>query len=186
MRTMRLIFSFTLLARFHFSNVMSFAPTFRFHDVSSSRGAPLPGSKRPPFSTRFGMMLLHEEDIASIQDFFVSNVALGSDESVSIQPGSQLIDKPNPALSLFDPDMEAEVLSDLAHVAMDFSTFFSASRSLLRLYSIIGRLFVLSADYLPDHSIQPDELLIQLFLLFVAIKDITRPFVHKLLRKIRR
>lgn len=74
--------------------------------------------------------------------------------------------------TLDDPSIEAEVLNGMAHVAMDFSGMFSPSKSLYRFLSVIGRLFVISADYLPDHTINSEELLIQLFLIAVAMREL--------------
>lgn len=71
-----------------------------------------------------------------------------------------------------DPFFEAEILTDAAHVAMDFSGIvFSPSRSLLRLFTVLGRIFAISADYVVDHSVHTEELAIQLFLICVALKD---------------
>jgi hypothetical protein len=68
-------------------------------------------------------------------------------------------------------DLEAEVLTTMAHVTMDFTGLASPSKSLLRMFTVIGRIFVISSDYIVDNSIHPEELVIQLFLMSVAIKD---------------
>jgi hypothetical protein len=68
-------------------------------------------------------------------------------------------------------DLEAEVLTTMAHVTMDFSGLASPSKSLLRMFTVIGRIFVISADYILDNSIHPEELVIQLFLMSIAIKE---------------
>ena len=69
-------------------------------------------------------------------------------------------------------DVEAEVLTTMAHVTMDFTGLVSPSKTLLRYFAIIGRVFVITADYVTDHSIHPEELLIQLFLMGVAVREI--------------
>jgi hypothetical protein len=79
----------------------------------------------------------------------------------------------DPAASL-DPSVGAELLTDMAHVSLDFAGMFSPSKSLIRLFAVVGRIFVISADYLPDHSIHPEELLIQLFLLTMTMKDLNK------------
>eukprot|EP00526_Cylindrotheca_closterium_P020806 CAMPEP_0113605854 /NCGR_PEP_ID=MMETSP0017_2-20120614/2551_1 /TAXON_ID=2856 /ORGANISM="Cylindrotheca closterium" /LENGTH=206 /DNA_ID=CAMNT_0000514375 /DNA_START=48 /DNA_END=668 /DNA_ORIENTATION=+ /assembly_acc=CAM_ASM_000147 len=79
---------------------------------------------------------------------------------------------PLTAATTASPLVEAEVLSDMAHVALDFSGLLSPSKSMMRLYSIFGRLFALSADYLPDHTIHPEELLIQFFLICVTMREL--------------
>jgi hypothetical protein len=74
--------------------------------------------------------------------------------------------------SMFDPSLEAESLSIMAHVTLDFSGFVvTPSRSLLRLFAVLGRIFAISADYVVDHSIHTEELVIQLFLISVVVKD---------------
>ena len=69
-------------------------------------------------------------------------------------------------------ELETEVLTDVSHVVLDFSSFLTPSKSVLRLCSVVGRVLILSVDYLPDHRINPEELAIQLFLLAVSLKDI--------------
>mmetsp|Transcript_27380 Transcript_27380/g.51360 ORF Transcript_27380/g.51360 Transcript_27380/m.51360 type:complete len:230 (+) Transcript_27380:183-872(+) len=81
----------------------------------------------------------------------------------------------HPELSSFidDPTLEAESLSVMAHIALDFSGFvLSPSRSLLRIAAILGRIFALTSDYLYDHSIHTEELMIQLFLISVTVREI--------------
>ena len=67
---------------------------------------------------------------------------------------------------------ESELLYDMAHIALDLTPLGSASKVLVRVSAIVGRLFVMLADYLPDHSLHPEELGIQLFLLGVALKEL--------------
>jgi len=61
--------------------------------------------------------------------------------------------------SISDPVIEAEVLSDLAHVALDLSIFLTPVTVLLRAFSVIGRVLSMGADYIPDHAIRIDDLL---------------------------
>jgi hypothetical protein len=75
--------------------------------------------------------------------------------------------------TLLPPDIEAEVLTDMSHV-LDLSGIFSPSKSRLRLFSIVGRIFTIYADYLPDHTIHPEELAVQLFLLGVSMREIVK------------
>ena len=67
-----------------------------------------------------------------------------------------------------DPAVEAEVLTDLAHMTLDVATLFGPSRLGIRLSSIIGRLCVMAADYVPDHIIVPEEMVFQMAMLCVA------------------
>ena len=78
------------------------------------------------------------------------------------------------------PYLEAEVLQGMAHVALDFTSMFSPSRSSIRLATIVGRVFALSADYLPDHLIHPEELMIQLFLMGVAMRELIQDAIKRM------
>ena len=70
-------------------------------------------------------------------------------------------------------DVEAELLTTMAHVTMDFGGFIiNPSKHLLRYFAVLGRIFVISADYISDHSIHPEELMIQLFLMIIAVREI--------------
>jgi len=73
--------------------------------------------------------------------------------------------------AMISSDVEAEVLTAMAHITMDFTGLAKPSKSLIRLFVVIGRMLVIAADYVADHSIHPEELLIQLFLMSVAIKE---------------
>merc|ERR1739841_393365 len=71
------------------------------------------------------------------------------------------------------PDVEAEVLTTMAHVTMDFGGFvLNPSKTLLRCFIVLGRICAISADYVIDHSIHPEELMIQLVLMAIAIKEL--------------
>lgn len=69
-------------------------------------------------------------------------------------------------------DVEAEVLTTMAHVTMDFGGFLNPSKNLLRYFTVLGRVFVISADYISDHSIHTEELMIQIILMVLAIREI--------------
>ena len=74
--------------------------------------------------------------------------------------------------SNIDSAVEAELCTTLAHVALDFTGLVSPSRSIMRLFTVIGRVFAISADYLPDHSIHTEEIFIQGFLLTLALREL--------------
>ena len=88
------------------------------------------------------------------------------------------------ALHDIQPDVEAEVLMDVSHLVVDFSGFFNLSKDatscviLCRqqrvIRSMVGRILVLSADWLPDHHIFPEELAIQMFFLMLGFLQILR------------
>jgi hypothetical protein len=58
-----------------------------------------------------------------------------------------------------DSALEIEVLNDVSHVALDMSTLFGPNTAWLRLWHVIGRILVLSMDYIQDAS--PEEWLFQ-------------------------
>ena len=86
------------------------------------------------------------------------------------------------ALQDIQPDVEAEVLLDVSHLVVDFSGFFNLSRDAAScvllgrqqrvIRSMVGRILVLCADWLPDHHIFPEELVIQIFFLMLGFLQI--------------
>jgi hypothetical protein len=72
------------------------------------------------------------------------------------------------SFSLTDPLLEAEVLNDLSHVALDITTMVGLPTMSLRIATVIGRLLVMAADFLPDHAVKADELVFQVVMLAVA------------------
>lgn len=65
---------------------------------------------------------------------------------------------------------EAHLLADLSHVGLDLATFLFAGTGVwvLRVVTVLGRLCAMAADYLPDHTIFPDELIYQVIMLSVS------------------
>lgn len=70
------------------------------------------------------------------------------------------------------PEGESELLNDAAHVALDFSGIFRPSKSTMRMFSIGGRLLGLLADYIPDHTVHVEEVLIQLFFICMTGQEL--------------
>jgi hypothetical protein len=78
----------------------------------------------------------------------------------------------------FNPEIKAEVLTDVSHVALDFSGFITPSKSLYLSFTVVGRMLLLYIDcYVPGHSVPPVELAIQMFLLGANLKDLVRAAV---------
>jgi len=71
-----------------------------------------------------------------------------------------------------DPEIEVEILNDMAHVTLDMAGFFIPATIALRLFAVIGRIFVMGADYIPDHTILSEEFIFQLFMLAIASKGL--------------
>ena len=67
-----------------------------------------------------------------------------------------------------DPLFEAELLNDVSHIVLDFTTFAAPSTSWIRLFNLIGRILIIAADYVPDQYIPPDEAFFQASMLIVS------------------
>ena len=77
--------------------------------------------------------------------------------------------------TVLDPVFETAVFKDMSRAA-DAATFFISCKKNLRLLSIFGRLFVMAADYIPDHYIEPTQLGIHMLLLGTTMSDIMKEF----------
>ncbi len=60
-----------------------------------------------------------------------------------------------------DNNIQAEVFADLAHIFLDLATFFTPDTIILRLFVVIGRLFSILSDYIPDQKMSPEEFIFQ-------------------------
>ena len=69
------------------------------------------------------------------------------------------------------PQVESQFLGDIS-MALDLSQLFRPNKKTMRVISLGGRLLGLMADYVPDHSIHAEELLVQLFFMGTAVKEI--------------
>jgi hypothetical protein len=87
---------------------------------------------------------------------------------------SLLSDVSDPTAAALDPSLEAEIFSDAAHVALDFASFWGKSSVSIRALAVIGRVFVMAADYIPDHKMFPEELIFQLVMLYVSFSGLVR------------
>jgi hypothetical protein len=70
-----------------------------------------------------------------------------------------------------DPRLEVELLNDFSHVALDVTTFLSPRTAWLRLCNVIGRVLILSSDYIQDdtNAIGLDEWTFQASMLVVSM-----------------
>jgi hypothetical protein len=73
-----------------------------------------------------------------------------------------------PSLPL-DPQVTTEILNDMSHLTLDVASFLNKGLLGVRIAAIAGRLCTIAADFLPDHSMFPEEFIFQLFMLMVAI-----------------
>ncbi|MFM7241781.1 MAG: hypothetical protein ACKO3A_06770 [Opitutia bacterium] len=68
-----------------------------------------------------------------------------------------------------DPQLEVELLTDVSHVALDMTTFLSPRTAWLRLGNVIGRVLILSSDYIQDDTITLDEWAFQAAMLATSV-----------------
>lgn len=67
-----------------------------------------------------------------------------------------------------DPEVKAEVCANMAHVGLDLVGFASPAKILLRFSVLMGRVFAILSDYLPDQAMKPEELAFQLLMLGIS------------------
>jgi hypothetical protein len=97
-----------------------------------------------------------------------------------LEPSSFMIASPifsaafAPGMAPLDPFLEAELFQDAAHVALDFASFLGPATFAIRALAVIGRIFVLASDYVPDHAMMPEELIFQLAMLSVSSATLAR------------
>jgi len=69
-----------------------------------------------------------------------------------------------------DPLMESEILGTSAHIILDLTTFvLPATPFFVQFLTVIGRVLCIAADYVPDHSMLPEEFVYQLTLLGISV-----------------
>lgn len=73
-----------------------------------------------------------------------------------------------------DPKLEAELLTDVSHVAMDVTTFLSPNTAWIRFCNVFGRILIITSDYVQDHYISPDEAFFQAAMLAVSTQMFLR------------
>jgi len=100
---------------------------------------------------------------------------LGDSSFVGVPHSAYLDDLPTDLMAtatrsiVDDPRVESELFTDASHVALDLVTFASPGRALMRLSILVGRVFAIMADWVPDHTILPEEMLFQSLMLTVSI-----------------
>ncbi|CAB9497249.1 expressed unknown protein [Seminavis robusta] len=62
--------------------------------------------------------------------------------------------------------VQDEFMNGMTHALLDFTTLWGATTVVIRLATVIGRIFILAQDL--DHDVLPDELAFQIFLFAVA------------------
>ena len=82
---------------------------------------------------------------------------------------------------MLDPRVEAEVLTDFAHIGLDLSTYFGPATPALRFGVLIGRLCAIASDYIPDQYMNPEEIIFQGVMLCLASAAFLQSFLPILL-----
>lgn len=76
--------------------------------------------------------------------------------------------------------LEAEFFADIAHIILDFATLFSPDTLLLRLLIMVGRVFNILSDVIPDQYMTTDEIVVQSSMLTLSSHKFVKmllPFV---------
>lgn len=74
------------------------------------------------------------------------------------------------ASSASDPQLELELMNDVSHVALDVSTLMNPNTVWLRLCNVVGRILIITSDYIQAGNTTPDEWLFQLAMLAVSTR----------------
>ena len=83
------------------------------------------------------------------------------------------------------PEVQAEVLNDMAHVAFDLASFLTPENFILRFCSLVGRACYISVDCIPDHTVTAHEFFFQTIMLGVSANHFSRsavPFFKALVK----
>lgn len=79
------------------------------------------------------------------------------------------------SLSDIDPIITSEIFSTAAHVSLDLSTLVVPITPIfLQLLSVMGRLFCIASDYIPDHTMLPEEFVYQISMLGISTTALVR------------
>ncbi|GAX22387.1 hypothetical protein FisN_8Hh369 [Fistulifera solaris] len=77
--------------------------------------------------------------------------------------------------------MEAKLFTGMAHLTLDLAAFVSRGTAWLRLGAVMGRLFVIGADYIPDHSVNTDEFVFQVSMMSISLIGLIHSILPALL-----
>jgi len=73
-----------------------------------------------------------------------------------------------------NPSIDSDALSDVSQVVVDFSSCFRPSIFAYAMFNVFGRFMAIYADYLPDHTIHADKVLIQILYLCQTLDEIRK------------
>jgi len=73
-----------------------------------------------------------------------------------------------------NPLIESNFLNDMGHILLDVLSLSPSSQIKSRIITILGRISFIASDYIPDHTINPDELFFQILMLVVSLSGLIR------------
>lgn len=118
------------------------------------------------FSTRQTFLPMQGKKSITLRKAMEYDSLLGSLDSVLNSPVT---------ITDVGTEVKAEVLTDMSHIVLDFSGFFTPSKSLTLMGALVGRLMVLYMDtFLPGHNVPPEELAVQMFLFGINLYDLLK------------
>ncbi|KAL3826880.1 hypothetical protein ACHAXA_000848 [Cyclostephanos tholiformis] len=135
----------------------------RNHQFSNRRRSRI-SSNRSSFSSSSSVSMYIDE-MSPLTAIDLSSLSVAAPATLST---SNLLSATTKLISS-DPRLEVELLNDVSHVALDVTTFLSPRTAWLRLCNVIGRVLILSSDYIQDGSIGVDEWAFQASMLAMSI-----------------
>ena len=97
----------------------------------------------------------------------------GLDDLVTMMPLFESIDPTASVLlasAASDPQLELELMNDVSHVALDVSTLMNPNTVWLRLCNVVGRILIITSDYIQKGNTTPDEWVFQLAMLAISTR----------------
>ena len=119
-------------------------------------------------SSSSSSMTMHVDEFNPLTSIDLSSLSAAAPAALSMT--SNLLTASSKLISS-DPRLEVELLNDVSHVALDVTTFLSPRTAWLRLCNVIGRVLILSSDYIQDdtNAIGLDEWAFQASMLAMSI-----------------
>jgi hypothetical protein len=92
------------------------------------------------------------------------------DPTVMTSSLSNILSASSVLLASSDPKLELEIMNDFSHVALDMSTLLNPNTVWLRLCNVVGRILIITADYIQKGNTTPDEWVFQLAMLAISTR----------------
>ncbi|KAL7433894.1 hypothetical protein ACHAXH_006153 [Discostella pseudostelligera] len=92
------------------------------------------------------------------------------DPTVMTSSLSNILSASSVLLASSDPKLELEIMNDFSHVALDMSTLLNPNTVWLRLCNVVGRILIITSDYIQKGNTTPDEWVFQLAMLAISTR----------------